>query len=74
MGFDRDTSIHTQVSEHVSLSCFCLDIFSNALLCQTSGGRRRSEDSPVYFPAYSFVSSLNHSHHKFILGANNKLV
>lgn len=31
--FDRDTSIHTQVSEHVCLSCFCLDIFSNTLLC-----------------------------------------
>lgn len=53
MCFDKETSVHTQVSEHVCLSCFCLDIFSDTLLCQTSRGLRRSENSPVYFSTYS---------------------
>lgn len=49
LDFEQATSNHTKVSEHVCLSCFCLGIFSDPLLCQTSRGQRRSEDSPVYF-------------------------
>lgn len=35
--FDGLVLNHTQVSDHVTLSCFCLGIFSDTPSCQTSG-------------------------------------
>lgn len=59
---ETDTSSHTQILEPLCLSCFCLGIFSDGLLWQTSRGRLRSVESPVYFPASTnkkFVFEMN---------------